>query len=161
MVIGAPKPGFGEVGLTNFDLLLGDELAAEDELDVSSLRAYGLINGSGTMAYDSIGVGAGVGALLKNAGKKNYSKFNAAGEVFNPDKEYSPKITNKKKFENLKAQAWRDVADRLMNTYNAVTKGHKFNASEMISISSDLADLEDLKIEFTYLIQCVLNHTDQ
>ena len=33
MVIGAPKPGFGEVGLTNFDLLLGDELAAEDELD--------------------------------------------------------------------------------------------------------------------------------
>ena len=121
--------------------------AAEDELDVSSLRAYSLMNGSGTMAYDSIGVGAGVGALLKNAGKKNYSKFNAAGEVFNPDKEYSPKITNKKKFENLKAQAWRDVADRLMNTYNAVTKGHSFDASDMISISSDLADLEDLKIE--------------
>ena len=51
------------------------------------------------------------------------------------------------KFENLKAQAWRDVADRLMNTYNAVTKGHKFDVSDMISISSELSDLEDLKIE--------------
>lgn len=136
---------------TRFNGSLAEHLeswyAAEDELDVSSLRAYGLINGNGTMAYDSIGVGAGVGAILKNAGKKNYSKFNAAGDVFNPDKEYSPKITNKKKFENLKAQAWRDVADRLMNTYNAVTKGHKFNVSDMISISSDLSDLEDLKIE--------------
>lgn len=122
--------------------------AAEDELDVSSLRAYEHVKDGGKLSYDSIGVGAGVGAILKRAGKKrNYFKFNAAAEVFNPDREYAPKITNKKKFENLKAQAWRDVADRLKNTFNAVQKGQKFNASEMISISSDIEHLEALKTE--------------
>ena len=121
--------------------------AKEDELDVSSLRAHDHVKGDGHMSYDSIGVGAGVGAILKKAGRKNYSKFNAAGEVFNPTREYSPKITNKMKFENLKAQAWRDVADRLKNTYNAVTKGAKFDVADMISISSDIKGLEELKME--------------
>jgi len=121
--------------------------AREDELDKSSLRAYGYVGDNGKLSYDSIGVGAGVGSILKSAGKKNFFKFNAAAEVFNPDREYAPKITNKKKFENLKAQAWRDVADRLKNTFNAVTKGHQFTASEMISISSGLDCIDELKAE--------------
>ena len=123
--------------------------AAEDELDISSLRAYSHVEAGGHISYDSIGVGAGVGAILKQANKdkESYSKFNAAGAVIKPDKEYSPKITNKAKFENLKAQAWRDVADRLMKTYNAVEKGKEYSASDMISISSDLSQLEALKTE--------------
>tara|TARA_R110000868_G_scaffold162439_1_gene393645 strand:- start:4571 stop:5959 length:1389 start_codon:yes stop_codon:yes gene_type:complete len=122
--------------------------AWEDELEKSSVRAYKHLNDSGgVLSYDSIGVGAGVGSILKSKGCKNYSKFNAAAEVFNPDKEYSPKITNKKKFENLKAQAWRDVADRMRNTFNAVTKGMKYDVSELISISSDIGGLEELKGE--------------
>lgn len=121
--------------------------AGEDELDISSLRAYSHVKNDGHLSYDSIGVGAGVGAILKQAGKENYSKFNAAGEAFNPTREYSPNITNKMKFENLKAQAWRDVSDRLKNTYNAVTKGYQFPASEMISISSEIKDIEELKME--------------
>ena len=64
-----------------------------------------------------------------------------------PDKEYSPKITNKSKFENLKAQAWRDVADRLRNTFNAINKGMVYNPSELISISSNVKDIEALKTE--------------
>ena len=121
--------------------------AGEDELSESSLRAHAFTSHDGLLSYDSIGVGAGVGSILKKAGKKNYSKFNAAGEVMNPTKEYSPKITNKMKFENLKAQAWRDVADRMRNTFNAVTKGYTYSASEMISISSDIKGLEELKGE--------------
>ena len=123
--------------------------AEEDELDVSSLRAYGHVEAGGHMSYDSIGVGAGVGAILKQANKdkESYSKFNAAGAVCKPDKEYSPKITNKAKFENLKAQAWRDVADRLMNTYNAVEKGKVYNPSDLISICGDINQLEALKTE--------------
>ena len=122
--------------------------AEEDELGTSSMRAYDHVLPGGKLSYDSIGVGAGVGAILKRAGKpRNYFKFNAAAEVFNPDREYAPKITNKKKFENLKAQAWRDVADRLKNTYNAVQKGHEFSPSDMISISSELDSLEALKTE--------------
>ena len=123
--------------------------AGEDELERSSLRAYKYIEDleGGLLSYDSIGVGAGVGSILKGKGYSNYSKFNAAAEVFEPKKEYSPKITNKAKFENLKAQAWRDVADRMRNTFNAVTKGMEYDPSELISISSDIKGLEELKSE--------------
>ena len=120
--------------------------AEEDELDKSALRAWSFVNG-GKLTYDSIGVGAGVGAILKGAGKKNFHKFNAGDAVFNPDREYAPKITNKSKFENLKAQAWRDVADRLRNTFNAINKGMVYNPSELISISSDIKEVEALKTE--------------
>ena len=121
--------------------------AGEDEIERSSLLAYKYVTGDGLLSYDSIGVGAGVGSILKGKGYKNYSKFNAGANPFNPDREYSPKITNKQKFENLKAQAWRDVADRMRNTFNAVTKGMKYDDSQLISISSDIKGLEELKGE--------------
>lgn len=120
--------------------------APEDELDKSALRAWSFV-GEGLLIYDSIGVGAHVGATLKNKGHKNHSKFNAGDAVYRPDKEYSPKITNKQKFENLKAQAWQDVADRLRNTFNAINKGMKFEPSDMISISGEIKELEALKTE--------------
>jgi len=120
--------------------------APEDELDKSALRSWSFVGG-GLLIYDSIGVGAHVGATLKNKGHKNHSKFNAGDAVYRPDKEYSPKITNKQKFENLKAQAWQDVADRLRNTFNAINKGMKFEPSDMISISGEIKELEALKTE--------------
>jgi phage terminase large subunit len=123
--------------------------AGEDEILKSTLRAFSMFDGSGVFSYDSIGVGASVGSILKDKGLKGYSKFNAGAEVFNPDREYAPKITNKKKFENLKAQAWQDVADRFRSTFNAVTKGHKVSADKLISISSDLHNLEALKFELS------------
>jgi len=120
--------------------------AQEDDLDKSAMRAYREADG-GRLIYDSIGVGAGVGAILKKEGKKGYFKFNAGDKPFNPEKEYAPKIKNKDKFENLKSQAWRDVADRLRNTYNAINKDMKYDASELISISSKVDGLESLKTE--------------
>ena len=120
--------------------------APEDELDKSALRAWSFVD-QGLLTYDSIGVGAHVGATLKNKGHKNHSKFNAGDAVYRPEKEYSPKITNKQKFENLKAQAWQDVADRLRNTFNAINKGIKFEPSDMISISGEIKELEALKTE--------------
>jgi len=123
--------------------------APEDELNQSTKRAWAHVHG-GRLVYDSIGVGAHVGSTLKDQGvASGYYKFNAGGSVVDPDKEYAPKITNKEKFENLKAQAWQDVADRLRNTYNAVTKGMEYPASELISISGDIAKLEALKIELS------------
>lgn len=127
-----------------------DEWAApEDELNQSTKRAWAHTQG-GSLLYDSIGVGAHVGSTLSDAGiKQGYYKFNAAGAVVRPDKEYAPKIKNKEKFENLKAQAWQDVADRLRNTYNAITKGEKYAPSELISISSELKWVEKLKTELS------------
>lgn len=123
--------------------------APEDELAQSAKRAWSYVQG-GSMLYDSIGVGAQVGSTLSEAGiKKGYHKFNAAGAIVDPGKEYAPGITNKDKFENLKAQAWQDVADRFRNTFNAVTKGDIYPASELISISSNVEKLEQLKIELS------------
>lgn len=121
--------------------------APEDELAKSAKRAWSLVRG-GKLIYDSIGVGAHVGSTLKEAKiLTGYHKFNAGGAVVNPDHDYAPKIKNGEKFENLKAQAWQDVADRLRNTYNAVNKGMKYNPNELISISSDLKHIERLKSE--------------
>lgn len=121
--------------------------APEDELSQSAKRAWSYVEG-GRMLYDSIGVGAHTGSTLKDQGvQSGYYKFNAGGAVINPDKEYAPKIKNKEKFENLKAQAWQDVADRLRNTFNAVNKGMQYPASELISIAGDLPKLERLKTE--------------
>lgn len=127
-----------------------DEWAApEDELTQSTRRAWAHVKG-GRLIYDSIGVGAHVGSTLRESGiPTGYFKFNAGGAVILPEKEYAPKIKNKDKFENLKAQAWQDVADRFRNTYNAITKGEKFDPSDLISISSDIKKLEQLKTELS------------
>lgn len=122
--------------------------APEDELNKSAIRAYKHTDG-GLLIYDSIGVGAHVGSTLKKEGFNNHAKFNAGAAVHNPDKEYAPKIKNKDKFENLKAQAWQDVADRLRNTFNAVNKGMQYSPNELISISSDIKQLESLKTELS------------
>lgn len=123
--------------------------APEDELIQSARRAWAHVQG-GRLIYDCIGVGAQVGSTLSDQGVKGgYCKFNAAGAVVNPNAEYAPKIRNRDKFENLKAQAWQDVADRFRNTFNAVTKGMRYRPDELISISGDVPHLEKLKIELS------------
>lgn len=129
-----------------------DEWAAgEDELVESAYRAWAKMpTTGGSFVYDAIGVGAHTGSTLSNSDQKNrVFKFLASGAVIDPKKKYSEDIRNGEKFENLKAQAWVDVADRFRNTYNAVTKGHKFVPDELISISSEIAKIEQLKIELS------------
>lgn len=123
--------------------------APEDELNASTMRAWAHVR-NGRMIYDSIGVGAHVGSTLRAGGiGSGYFKFNAGGAVVNPEQEYAHKIRNKEKFENLKAQAWQDVADRLRNTYNAVVKGESFSPSDLISISGGIRKVEQLKLELS------------
>lgn len=127
---------------------LDEWAASEDALLESTQRAWSHV-GRGIMLYDSIGVGAHVGSTVAgmNPSFGEWYKFNAGAAVADPDLEYMPGITNKEKFENLKAQAWQRVADRFRNTYNAVTKGQVFEPSQLISISSSLPGLEELKLE--------------
>src|SRR5699024_10826521 len=62
---------------------------------------------------------------------------------------YEHGVLNKDMFANLKAQAWWSLANRLRNTYNAVQDGAKFDPSEMISISSDIENLEAIKAQLS------------
>lgn len=112
----------------------------EDELRESAARAKQsaeAINAS-QLGYDSIGVGAGTGSHLNALGWRSHFKFNAGGKVSEPKRQYgTTKIPNEEFFSNLKAQTWWLTADRFRNTYLAVTKGRRFPADQMISLSSD------------------------
>lgn len=114
----------------------GDENALRESAARVASTARQL--GAQQIGYDSIGVGAGTGSTLNDMDWSQHFKFNAGAAVSRPDSHYGEtKIKNKDFFSNLKAQAWWLVADRFRNTHMAVTKGIKFEASDMISISSE------------------------
>ena len=121
----------------------------EDELKQSAMRAWNNAKG-GQLVYDCIGVGAHTGSTLKDVpgAEDKYHKFNAGDKVRKPDIVYNDTgITNKEKFENLKAQAWQATADRFRNTYDAIVNGAPYEPHELISISSKCKYLARLKDE--------------
>lgn len=124
---------------------------AEDQLLKSATRTFNAARERDAgITYDSIGVGAMAGSKFielnaaATGAKVKYQKFNAGGPVWQPDKLYQPKITNKDMFANIKAQAWWYVADRFRNTYNAVHNGETFTEDQMISLSSDMPLIDKL-----------------
>lgn len=135
--------------------------AKEDELLKSSTRTYNeALSRDAFIIYDSTGVGAGAGAKFNELNKeKNLSikhgKFVAGGGVFEPDKLYTDKVTNKDFFANLKAQAWWLVADKFRLTYQVIqaikngTEVPKYKLEDLISISSDMPNLHKLKVELS------------
>lgn len=108
------------------------------KLEAQSIAAH--------IIYDSIGVGAATGSNLNDMSYREHSKFIAGGKVAKPDMLYE-NVKNKEFFSNIKAQAWWQVADRMRNTYNALNNGHTYDPSEMISISSNVKNLDRLKTE--------------
>ena len=129
--------------------------ASEDELLKSCKRTYSNARQhQARIIYDSIGVGASAGSKFAeiNAEPGNtfhceYQKFRAGDAVINPERVYAEGVRNKDMFCNLKAQAWWSVADRLRNTWDAVTNGTHYDPSELICISSAIPDLERLLTE--------------
>lgn len=137
----------------------------EDELLKSCTRAYNTARKSDAkIIYDAIGVGATAGSKFKELGYKKYEKFVAGGAVLFPEKLYAPKITNKDMFCNLKSQAWWGVADRMRTTYQVVMAiaNNKpipaHNKDDLISISSDIDNLEKLKMELSSPLRVFDNH---
>ena len=129
--------------------------AKEDELEKSAEKVFNLaLENDCEIVYDCIGVGASAGATFRRLNEDyrkniNYSKFDAGASVINPEHEYQPLRKNKDHFENLKAQQWQLVADRMLHTYKAVIKGEPFNEDDIISISSDCDLINELRIELS------------
>lgn len=116
--------------------------------------AYADEGGYDQLTYDSIGVGAGVKAetnRLSSLHTKHLkvSGFNAGGSVLNPDREYMVGKTNRDMFANIKAQAWWQMRDRFNKTFKAVREGAVYPPDELISLSSKLPHLEQLKAELS------------
>ena len=133
--------------------------AAEDELNRSAKRVYNkALEDRCVIVYDSIGVGASAGSNFKDfniaaGGSKHniiYKKFNAGAVVEKPNAKYKDTdVKNRDYFENLKAQAWWDIAERCKKTYNAVTKGDAVKESDVISISSKIKHVDQLISELS------------
>lgn len=135
--------------------------AKEDELLKSSTRAYNeALERDAFINYDSTGVGAGAGAKFNELNKERkqsikHGKFVAGGGVFEPEKKYTDKLTNKDFFANMKAQAWWLVADRFRLTYQVIqaikneTEIPKYRPEDLISICSEMPNLHRLKVELS------------
>lgn len=121
----------------------------EDELYKSSERVYSEAVKGYHVNYDSVGIGAGIGSNFNQMGKITHTPFNAGGAVVDPDKKYKNEVKNKDHFSNLKAQTWWGVADRMMATYNWVTRGIECDPSEILSISSECSNLQTLITELS------------
>jgi len=124
----------------------------EDELLKSATRARATaVANDADLVYDSIGVGAGVGAKVNELNTPSetvrHTGFNAGGPVIGPMAIYArshPPKKNRDMFANAKAQAWWHVADRFRNTYNAVRKGAGFDQADMIIIDGSMPNLSKL-----------------
>lgn len=100
------------------------------------------------IVYDSIGVGAGVKVGLKDriAGRDvDVQGFGAADSPWPGIYEKDRK--NEDVFRNLRAMGWWLLRDRFKRTYEALVKGEYHDPATMISLSSDIKDLQQLKTE--------------
>jgi len=126
--------------------------------------AIARIRGCKKIYYDSIGVGSGVKSesnRLVDAGvlKPNeivFIKWNAGAGVLDPDEpifededEDENVALNKDFYENLNAQAAWNLRLKFERTYQAVVKNIKHDIDDLISISSDIDELEELKEELS------------
>lgn len=100
------------------------------------------------LIYDSVGVGAGVKVGLKERiASKPIIVHGFGGGDAPIGGLYKSDQTNENVFLNKRAQYWWLLRDRFENTYRAIEKGEYFDPRTMISLSSDIKDLEQLKSE--------------
>ena len=98
--------------------------------------------------YDSVGIGAGIAVGLKQrVANENIKihKFNGGSTVDRPAVRYKDDMNNEDVFRNKRAQyAWL-LRDRFQSTYNAIEKGEYADPQGMISISSEIPQINLLK----------------
>ena len=134
-----------------------------DELDKArnTIFAFAKTKRANKIVYDSIGVGAGMGALYRERVSRAYSpiieRFVASEKPKKPNSYYkimgsATKIKNSEYFTNLKAQAWINFRDRVNNTSKLI-RGNNYEAlikeKDIISFSSEMPLLEKLLIELS------------
>ena len=122
----------------------------EGDLDDAISRAFDTAfdGRADILVYDSVGVGAGVkvGLADRIAGRGIVVHGFGGGDSPTPGI-YKDDRLNKDVFRNKRAQYWWLLRDRFERTYQAVKKGEYFDPETMISLSSEIKDLAQLKAE--------------
>ena len=120
----------------------------EDAIDRAFSYAYDY--NADVITYDSIGVGAAVKVGLKDRiGEKKIevTGFVGSERPRDPDNAWIDGRKNKDVFRNLRAQGWWLLRERFEKTYRAVEKGEYIDPTELISLSSDIPYLSDIRAE--------------
>lgn len=108
--------------------------------------------------YDSDGLGAGVRGDARVLNEKRVSDatkpitvvaYSGGSAVKNPDQDFVEGRTNRSMFANAKAQDWFSLRERCRTTHNAIHHGKKYDPDEIVSISSEMAELGKLLTELS------------
>ena len=128
----------------------------------STKRAFGILDDYQTnqLTFDADGLGSGVrgDSRLLNSERKNsitVIPFCGSGKVIDPEEYLVKSRTNEDMFYNAKAQAWWVLRLKFQNTYRAIVEGLEINENDIISISSNISNLDKLVQELsqpTFLI---------
>lgn len=125
-----------------------------DAIDIAFDKAYK--KRAEVLVYDADGLGAGVkvGLDKRIEGKRLIVEaYKGGAKVDNPDENYidgddeANIVTNKDTFKNKRAQYWWFLRDRFEKTYNAIEHGVYTDPAELISLSSDIECLGQIKSE--------------
>lgn len=114
--------------------------------------------------YDSIGVGAGFKTETNRMMQEpawprslrvmpwtaSASPLDPTDHVI-PDDDQSP--TNEDQYGNLKGQSWFRTRAKFYKTYKAVVYGDRYDAEEMISLSSEMPYLHELVMELSQAVR--------
>lgn len=113
-------------------------------------------NGLSGFVYDADGLGAGVRGdarkvnETRKGGQKTVEPYRGSGGVFEPER-VVPRTDRKAKdfYENYKAQAWWETREKFRITFRAVVHGEPFNPSSIVSLSSGIRELDQLRLELS------------
>jgi phage terminase large subunit len=73
--------------------------------------------------------------------------FKGSQKADRPKENYQDGKSNEHTFKNKRAQYYWRLRDRFYNTYRAITKGEYIDPDELISISSNISDIDVLRAE--------------
>jgi phage terminase large subunit len=103
------------------------------------------------IVYDSDGLGRAVKVGLDARLEGKHLAVHPYGGNDKKDNEHElyDHKTNKDKFKNKRAQYWWYLRDRFEATYNAIEHGVYTDPEKLISLSSDIEDLDQLRAELS------------
>jgi phage terminase large subunit len=110
--------------------------------------------------YDSVGVGAGVKSEANRLAEEGdmpkglaFVAWCAGAAPLDPDERVIPgdvnSPLNKDFYKNLKAQGWWELRRRFERTHKAVTEGERYDPATLISLPSELPNLQKLRKELS------------